>query len=74
VAVWFPDKFCNFYLVKNHKILKNSITTKARRKINTDLESLEFYKNFDVFLAKFKNNQILLNKIRQIYIDNQAIY
>jgi hypothetical protein len=21
-AAWFPDMFCNFYLVKNHKILK----------------------------------------------------
>jgi hypothetical protein len=36
------DMFCNFYLVKNHKIAKNSTTTKAREKISTDLESLEF--------------------------------
>jgi len=28
--------------VKNHKIAKNSMTTEAREKINTDLESLEF--------------------------------
>jgi hypothetical protein len=39
VASWFPDKFCNLYLVKNHKIVKNSTTTKAREKIITDLES-----------------------------------
>jgi hypothetical protein len=32
VAAWFPDMFCNFYLVKNHKIAKNSTTTKAREK------------------------------------------
>jgi hypothetical protein len=30
--------FCNFYLVKNYKIAKNSTTTKAREKINTDVE------------------------------------
>jgi hypothetical protein len=29
VAAWFPDMFCNFYLTKNHKIAKNSTTTKA---------------------------------------------
>jgi hypothetical protein len=34
--------FCNFYFVKNHKIGNNSTTTKAREKISTDLESLEF--------------------------------
>jgi hypothetical protein len=33
VAVaWFPDMFCNFYFVKNHKIDKNSTTTKATEK------------------------------------------
>jgi hypothetical protein len=34
VAAWFPDMFCNFYLVKNHKIAKNSTTTKAKEKNN----------------------------------------
>jgi len=52
--------FCNFYLVKNHRIANNSTTTKAREKIRRGLESLEF---FDVCLTKFKNNQILPNKI-----------
>jgi hypothetical protein len=42
MAAWLPDMFCNFYLVKNHKIAKNVTTTKAREKIITDLESLEF--------------------------------
>jgi hypothetical protein len=46
--------------VKNHGIAKNSKTTKDREKISTDLESLEFYKFFDVCLTKFKNYQILL--------------
>jgi hypothetical protein len=39
VAAWFPDMFCNFYLVKNHKIAKNSTTINAKEKISTDLES-----------------------------------
>jgi hypothetical protein len=61
VAAWVPDMFCNFYLVKNHKIVKNSTTAKAREKISTDLESLELLQFFDVCLTKYKNNQILLN-------------
>ncbi len=32
VAEWFPDMFCNFYLVKNHKIAKNSTNTKLEKK------------------------------------------
>jgi hypothetical protein len=31
VAVWFPDMFGNFYLVKNHKTAKHSTMTKARK-------------------------------------------
>jgi hypothetical protein len=54
--------------VKNNKIAKNSTTTKAREKISTDLESLESYKIFDVCLTKFKNNQILINKISHRFI------
>jgi hypothetical protein len=42
VTAWFTNMFCNFYLVKNHTIAKISTTTKAREKISTDLESLEF--------------------------------
>jgi len=42
VAAWVPDMFCNFCLVKNHKIANNSATAEARDKISTDLESLEF--------------------------------
>jgi hypothetical protein len=38
-----PHMFCNFYFGKNHKITKkNSTTNKAREKISTDLEFLEF--------------------------------
>ncbi len=56
--------FCNFYLVKNKKIAKYLTIAKAREKISTDLESLEFKKFFDVCLTYIKN-QILLNKISQ---------
>jgi hypothetical protein len=68
VVAWFPDMFCNFYLVKNHQIANNSTTTKASKKISADLESLEFYKFFDVHLTKFKHDQILLNKISHRFL------
>jgi hypothetical protein len=42
VTARVPDMFRNFYFAKNHKIAKNSTTTKAREKISTDLESIEF--------------------------------
>jgi hypothetical protein len=29
---WFPNMFCSFYLVKNHKITKNLITAEEREK------------------------------------------
>jgi hypothetical protein len=32
VAALVLDKFCNFYLVKNHKIANNSATIEAREK------------------------------------------
>jgi hypothetical protein len=37
-----PAMFCNFYIVKNHKIAGNSATTEAREKVSTYLESVEF--------------------------------
>ncbi len=36
-----PKYVCNIYLVKNHKIAKNSAITEAREKISTYLDSLE---------------------------------
>jgi hypothetical protein len=65
VAAWVPDMFYNFYLEKNHKIVNNSTATEAREKIITDLESLEF---FDACLTKFKNSQILPNKISHRFL------
>ncbi len=59
--------FCNFYLLKSHKTDNNSPTTETKVK-STDLESLEFYNFFDVYLAKFKNFQILLIKISHRFI------
>jgi len=32
VAAWVPDIFYNFYLMKNHKIANNLVTTEAREK------------------------------------------
>jgi hypothetical protein len=43
MAAAFPDMFCKFYLLKNHKMAKNSTTAKAREKMSTDLESLEHF-------------------------------
>ncbi len=57
--------FCNFYLAKNHKIANSSTTTKAREKINTYLESLEF---FDICFTKFWNNRLLLNWISHWFL------
>ncbi len=58
-----PDTFCNFYLVKNHKIGKNSTTTKAREKISTDLNPLNFRNILIEIWWNLKNKQILFNKI-----------
>jgi hypothetical protein len=33
VASLIPDMFCNFYLVKSHKIAKNSAAAEAKEKI-----------------------------------------
>ncbi len=57
------DMFCNFHLVKNHKIADNSTTTEDREKVRKDFESLEFYKFVDVGFTKFKNIHILLIKL-----------
>ncbi len=50
--------FFGFRLVKNHKIANNSTITSARKNISTVLNPY----NFCMGLAKFENNQILLNK------------
>jgi hypothetical protein len=60
VGTWVHNMFCNFYLMKNHKIAKNSTATKAREKTSTDLKSLEF---FGVCLTKFRFNHLLNNII-----------
>jgi len=52
VAEWIPDIFCSLYLLKDHKIANNPATAEAREK-NTDLESLQFKKTFDVSLTRF---------------------
>jgi hypothetical protein len=43
VAAWIPDMFCNFYLVKNQKIVTNDSTMpEAIEEISADLESFKF--------------------------------
>jgi hypothetical protein len=62
-----PDMFCDFYLVKNCRIVTNSTTTKAlqnKRRFGI-LKILDF---FAVGLAKFENNQILRNKISRRFL------
>jgi hypothetical protein len=54
VTAWFPDMLCNFYLVKNHKFAKNSLTTKGAEKLSKDLESLEFFKDIYPHLKTIK--------------------
>jgi hypothetical protein len=46
MAATFPYKFL---YVKNQKITKNSITPKAREKMSTNWESLEFW-NFLMYI------------------------
>ncbi len=50
MAAGVPDMFCNFYLMKSHRIANNSATTEAREKITTFLESVELKKMMYVWL------------------------
>ena len=59
----FSEKSQNCETLNNHY---------SEKKITTDFESLEFYKFLGACLTKFKNNQILLNKISHTF--NQDIY
>jgi hypothetical protein len=71
---WVLDMFCNLYLLKNHKIAYNSTTSKAREKLSTDSESLEFFLCMFESLAILRNNQILLNKISHRYLLTTKLY
>jgi hypothetical protein len=51
VAAWVPDMFCNFYLVKNHKIAINATAAKGREKISTIWNPQKLTKNFDICLG-----------------------
>jgi len=52
VDAWVSSIFCNFYLVKNHKLTESLATTKAREKMSAELETLKFWNIFDVCLTK----------------------
>jgi hypothetical protein len=68
VAAWVPDMFCGYYLMKNYKVDKNSATTKAREKISTELESLEFFFNLIYIWQNLKTLNFLLNKISDRFL------
>jgi hypothetical protein len=65
VAAWVPDMFCNFYLTKSAKIANNSTNTDATRTNEHIFWNLRISEIFYVCLTKFKNNQILRNKINR---------
>jgi hypothetical protein len=62
-----PKYVFRHLLREKDKIGNNSAATKAKEKISTDLESVQFHLNFYVCSTKYKNNQILLNKISDIF-------
>ncbi len=62
-----------FYSVKIHKIVNNSVVTKVREKIRTVLECVKFKEIFDVCLAKFRNNQYLTHKICHRFLVSETI-
>jgi hypothetical protein len=66
--------FRNFHLVRIQQIAINSTTTEARLKIATNLKFLEFKENFDECLTKFRNNQILINKIRRRFLVTAELF
>jgi hypothetical protein len=74
VAAWLPDVFGYFYFVKNHKIAKNSTTTKAREKNKHRFRILRILQFFDACSTTFKNNQILLYKISRRFQLTTKLY
>ncbi len=73
VAAWFPDMFCNTYIVKNHKIANNSTTAKPG-KMSTDLEFLEFKIFSDVYNIQSKNYPILLKQINHRFLVTTKLF
>ncbi len=54
--------------MKNNNIANNSMSTKAREKINTNSDSLELKKNFDACLTKFKTIKFCVMKLATSHI------
>ncbi len=67
VAALVPDMFCNFYLAKFTKLLITQQWLKLEEKIRTYLESIEFWKFFDVCLT-------LLNKISHRFLVTTKLF
>jgi len=64
--------FCNFYIVKSHKIVKNSTTTKSREKNKRRFGILIIF--LMQVLTKFINNQILHHKISHRFLLKTELY
>jgi hypothetical protein len=60
VAIWVSDMFCDFYLVKSHKIANNTKTSEPREKNKRRFRILKILEIFDVSWGECENNQILL--------------
>ena len=74
VAAWVPDMFCNFYLVKSHKIANISATTEGTEK-NKHIFGILKNRNFlNVCFTKFENYQILLNKISHRFLVTTKLF
>ncbi len=61
-------------LLKNNKIADCWTTAEAKEKMIKYLESFKFEKKTDVHLTKFKNNQILLNKISHKFLVTTKLF
>ncbi len=58
-----PDTFCNFYIVKNHKIAKNSTTTNAGEKKHRFGGILRIKKTFMYVWLTLKSIEFSLIKL-----------
>jgi hypothetical protein len=74
VAAWVQVIFYSFNLVKNHKTAKNLTTTNAREKNKNRFGILRILVIFYIYFTKFKNNQILLNKISHRFLMTTKLF
>ncbi len=63
-----PDMFWNLCVLKDHKIVNNWTYFEAREKIRKKFGILGKLEKFGACVTKIKNNQILPNKICDIFL------